>query len=439
MSKLRAHLVGLCILVSGCASFTNPVADAIPVRQVPEECLAPPRDDEATIPLSLLSLPSDSVYRLAPGDTLGIWIEGVLGVVNQVPPLHISTASTPRDQRRANPSVGVPVPVEQDGRITLPLVERLNVAGMTVADIQKLLRNEYTEKRKILKAGNDRILVSVLQARTVRVLVLRQESPLFIQGATGEPVPGGKRGTGQLLEIPAGENDVLHALTLSGGLPGLDAYNKVTIFRNGFRTDLDPRMTIQQFEQQGTPSCAMPAALTIPLRAPAGQWPKLGPNDISLQDGDIVFLEARDRDVFYTGGLIPSGEHVLPRDRSLDVLQAIAMVRGPILNGAFGTNNLAGNLVNPGIGGPSPSLLVVLRKTPSGQLPIRVDLNQAMMDARERIIVQPGDVLLLQEHPREAFARYISQTFFAWNLSYSRIATGTSGGTNVVGVSATAR
>ncbi|MBX9680310.1 MAG: polysaccharide biosynthesis/export family protein [Gemmataceae bacterium] len=438
MSKLRSHLVWLCFLAAGCASFTNPVADAIPVRQVPEECLVPSRDDEATIPLSLLSLPADAVHRVAPGDTLGIWIEGVLGVVNQIPPLHISTSSTPRDQRRANPSVGVPVPVEQDGRITLPLVDRLSVAGMTVGDIQKLLRAEYTDKRKILKAGNDRILVSVLQARTVRVLVLRQESPLFIQGATGEPVPGGKRGTGQLLEMPTGENDLLHALTLSGGLPGLDAYNKVVVFRNGFRTDLDPRTAIQQFEQQGSPSCAFPAALSIPLRAPAGQWPKLGPTDITLQDGDIVFLEARDREVFYTAGLIPSGEHVLPRDRSLDVLQAIAMVRGPILNGAFGTNNLAGNLVNPGIGGPSPSLLVVLRKTPGGHLPIRVDLNQAMMDARERIIIQPGDVLLLQEHPREAFARYISQTFFTWNLSYSRIAGGGSAG-NVVGIAATAR
>jgi hypothetical protein len=34
-----------------------------------------------------------------------------------------------------------------------------------------------------------------------------------------------------------------------------------------------------------------------------------------------------------------------------------------------------------------------------------------MVDARERILVQPRDILVLQETPQEAFARYWSQKF----------------------------
>src|SRR5262249_41434103 len=140
------------------------------------------------------------------------------------------------------------------------------------------------------------------------------------------------------------------------------------------------------------------------------------------QTGDVVFLEARERDTFYTGGLLPSGEFVLPRDRDLDVVEAIARVRGPLLNGAFATNNLAGNLIEPGIGSPSPSLLTVLRRTPGGgRLPIRVDLNRALTEPQESLRVQPGDVLILQEKPSEALARYFTHTFFNFSFAWQAI------------------
>src|SRR5205085_1855588 len=115
--------------------------------------------------------------------------------------------------------------------------------------------------------------------------------------------------------------------------------------------------------------------------------------DVVLHSGDVVLLRARE-EVFYTGGLLPSGEYVLPRDRDLDVVDAISQVRGPLINGAFVNNNLAGNLINPGIGFDNPSLLVVVRRLPGGgQLPIRVDLNVALRDPRERVFVRPGDLL----------------------------------------------
>ena len=126
-----------------------------------------------------------------------------------------------------------------------------------------------------------------------------------------------------------------------------------------------------------------------------------------------------DIEVFYTAGLLPPGEFVLPRDRDLDVVEAIALVKGPMVNGAFAVSNLAGTIIQRGIGSPSPSLLVVLRQMPGqGQIPIRVDLNRALRDRRERIVVQPKDVLILQETPSEAIVRYVTE-MFQFTTSYT--------------------
>jgi hypothetical protein len=57
-------------------------------------------------------------------------------------------------------------------------------------------------------------------------------------------------------------------------------------------------------------------------------------------------------------------------------------------------------------------MLTVIRKTPKGgQITISVDLNRAAQDARERILVQPGDFLVLQETLGESFTRYTTQVF----------------------------
>lgn len=51
----------------------------------------------------------------------------------------------------------------------------------------------------------------------------------------------------------------------------------------------------------------------------------------------------------------------------------------------------------------------MLRRTSDGrQVNIRVDLNQALRDPRENILVQAGDTLLLQETPNEAMTRYLT-------------------------------
>ena len=52
-------------------------------------------------------------------------------------------------------------------------------------------------------------------------------------------MPVHKRGTGQALELPIGENDVLTALAKTGGMPGIDAINEVVIERQRPETPPD--------------------------------------------------------------------------------------------------------------------------------------------------------------------------------------------------------
>src|SRR5262245_390885 len=95
-------LVGLVLLcgVNGCAALTNPVVEGAPVRRLPPELLGESRQDEVTIPLTLLEQQPSDVYLLGPGDVLGIWIEDVLGDPSVPPPLHVAPQVRIREQRR---------------------------------------------------------------------------------------------------------------------------------------------------------------------------------------------------------------------------------------------------------------------------------------------------------------------------------------------------
>jgi hypothetical protein len=258
-------------------------------------------------------------------------------------------------------------------------------------------------------------MVTLMHARAVRVMVFREEVGGFqSQGAGDIAASNIKRGTGHLLDLRAYENDVLHALAWTGGLPGLDAYDSVFVFRGG----LSHPELLARLEQKGAEACSSDWAelnievIHLPTRLPCWDPVPFQPEDIILHDGDAILLEARASDLFYTGGLLPRGEYVLPRDYDLDVVEAVAFVRGTLLNGAFGGNNLNGLLIQPGMGNPNPSALTVVRRSPhGGQISIAVDLNRALQDPRERIIVQPSDILILQETTGEAVARYFTNVF----------------------------
>jgi len=88
-----AHSTSLAVLLlmvlSGCAALTNPVANGVPVRFLPDDLLAESREGFDTIPLTRLRRSPPDKYILAARDTLGIYIEGVLGSAEAPPPVNV--------------------------------------------------------------------------------------------------------------------------------------------------------------------------------------------------------------------------------------------------------------------------------------------------------------------------------------------------------------
>lgn len=418
----QAALLLLTSLLTGCAALTNPGVDGISVRRLPPELLGESKEGLRTIPLSLLGQKPPDVYRLGPGDVLGIWVEGVLGEPDQPIPAPLA------NREGQPPALGYPIPVRDNGTISLPYVKPIRVQGLSVAEVEDAIRKTFLAE-KVLKQGEERIVVTLVTPRTYNVLVIREDSAsptsivsvsTFGRGGVGGSAFLGtpRRGTGAVVNLPAYENDVLHALAQTGGLPGTDAVNAVVIERAAFKNEQDREALLQRYLSAG-PGCGRPdfagsdsSVTRIPLRLRAGEPLTFNAEDVILRSGDIVYIEAREAELFYTAGLLPSGEYILPRDYDLDVIEAVTRIGGPLYNGAFGGSNLAGAIIQPGIGLPSPSLLTVLRKVPGGgQVPIRVDMNLAFRDPRERLLIQPGDVLVLQETPGEAITRYFTQVF----------------------------
>ena len=153
----------------------------------------------------------------------------------------------------------------------------------------------------------------------------------------------------------------------------------------------------------------------IPLRVAPGEQPHFNEQDIMLWDGDVLFVDSRDNEFFYTGGLLGGGQFNLPRDYDLDVLDAIA-----IAEGHYGRNFI--NRPTKALGGVSTlnqditvgaSRVVVIRRLPNGtEIPIKVDLKHALANPGERLAILPGDRIVLEYTHMEAVAAFVERHLF---------------------------
>jgi len=152
-------------------------------------------------------------------------------------------------------------------------------------------------------------------------------------------------------------------------------------------------------------------SITIPTRLGPGEVPNFRPEDIILRDGDIVYVDSRETDVYYTQGLLQGGEFPLPRDFDLDVLAAVSLAGRSV--GAAQQTGILGGAVSQA----QPTELIVLRRLPGDrQLNIRIDLNEAINDPRQRILVKAGDTLTLRFKPQEEIINFASSTFFTFGI-----------------------
>ncbi len=389
--------VCLMMVLSACGCTT---ISSIPVSQLPKQLLEGERkDDFIDINLPRLRQDPPEFYALGPGDVLGLHVPNVLSAgadESVLPQVHYPEDAT------LPPAVGSPIVVREDGTVALPFIDPVSVEGMSLVEATDAIRNAYTNSENPIARDDAQVILTMIRARTTRVLVIREEDG----GKDGVT----KRGTGHVVDLPAYQNDVLHALSETGGMPGTDAENQVYIYRGMMEDGMnyDNMMSNLCMENCQDPCFCNeapvpdpPNVTKIPLRYHPSRPPTFSDEDILLSEGDIVIIRSRDRETFYSAGVLGGGEHQIPRDKDLDVVGAIAIAGGPL--GSVGSG--VGGVGTGGRGGGGqqqnqfcqPSQVLVIRELPcNNQIAIRIDLNKAIADKSQRILIQPGDVVMLR-------------------------------------------
>lgn len=421
VTALSASLM-LVTVLSGCNSMLQ--SSGIPASRVPRALLDIERKNDFE-DISMLRLRQDppEFYAIGPGDVVGFYARNLFQNDDELPPVHY-----PEDSSQP-PAVGVPVPVREDGTISLPFIEPIRIEGLSLVEATELVRRAYTESEaEPILIEDSQISLTMIRRRTVKVLVVREES--------GGEADVTKRGTGHVVDLPAYENDVLHALSETGGLPGIDAKNEILIYRGLFEDGMNYDRILHQAAMDAcdckddcfcdqTVKPDPPNLTRIPLRYNPINPPTFSQEDILLSEGDIVVIKSRDRETFTTGGFLGGGEFPLPRDKDLDVLGAIAMAGGPLGNGgtglgAVGRQNQGGG--NQGV--CQPSDVLIIRKLPCGnQITIKVDLNRAFQNPEERILIQADDFVMLRYKLGEEIAN-LALNLVQFNFLFSGLSGG---------------
>lgn len=416
-----------CVLVSvsftGCTALFSPI-DSIPASRVPRQFLAEPQANKVAIDYSRLRQDKPDFYTLDSDDVLGVFVENVLGEFGSAPPVQI-----PDPNSDLPPAIGFPVPVREDGTLSMPLVSPLPVRGLTIQQAEALITRAYREGPNPILIEKGRIIVTLLRKRTFRVFVVRQDNSLAQRGQQFAGLAQSQivndrsdlSSRGSVLQMPAGQNDIFTALSQTGGIPGVNAKAEIRVLRGDRLATAERDAKMAEFYRTNRPDQfpygVLPGiedetnTLKIPLRLKPGETPNIRPQDIILRDGDILFVDSRLTDVYYTGGLLGGGEFPLPRDYDLDVLSAIQLGRFSV--GTAQQSGLIGGTVQQA----QPTELILLRRIPGDkQLAIRIDLNDAINDPRQRLLVKAGDTLLLRFKPQEELLNFASATFFTFGL-----------------------
>jgi len=356
------------------------------------------------VPFAALGQPRNSEHLIGPGDTLAIYVFGVFPPTEDETPIQTRTQAVnqlyyPPNGTEVSANTGLPVRVLPDGTVDLPLVPSINIEGLSLNQAVEKIRNTYLEE-KVVQKGRERITVGLLTPRVSRVVIFREDTPsssIAINPASN--IKHVHRGSGQVIDLPVYENDVLHALAATGGLPGTDAKRELWVIRNSPSMDrtfinLDQVNSMVQGVLPGTNS---PEVIRIPLVGCPDSLIPFRTEDVTLNEGDVVYLP-RCNQYFTTGGMIPGARIPLPRDEDVDVLEAIGMATGSV-GGPLGQS---GSVLAAGKVGSlkEPSRVLILRMLPDGrQITIRVDLDRAIKDEKERILIQHEDVVMLYFKP----------------------------------------
>ena len=286
------------------------------------------------------------------------------------------------------------------GEIQLPMVGAVKVGGMNLQRAQQAITAAYANGFLV----KPRVSVALAEKATVSVVVL------------------GKVNRPGVVLLTRYENDIAHALAQAGGLAE-DAAERIEVHRRPLSPIRTPPLRTKPLTplpgvrrppsatEDITQMARSTAKLVIPLRGLPGE--SINPRDVVLRPDDVIVVPNRRNEVFYVVGQLDTsnvvrftagererelgGGFILPRDREVDVVTAVAMA----------------GYIDPI---DSPTTVTVHRTLPCGDpLLINVDLIKARFDRRENVNVLPGDIIYLNPdghwYFRRTLDRIIPQVF----------------------------
>jgi polysaccharide export outer membrane protein len=226
------------------------------------------------------------------------------------------------------------VRVADDGSITLPLLGRLEVAGLTKGDLEKLIATML--EAKYVRDPQVTIFVKEYESRKVAV-----------SGAVKKP------DTYEML----GEKTLLEMISMAGGLDK-DLGREIIVFR--------------QAEDGSTQRLAVDLERLVYDADPALNLP--------VSPGDIIYVPAVEKvRIFVNGAVKNPNLYEIPRDEPVTVLKAVTI--------AGGTTDRA-----------SEKRVQVIRTNPDGtRQTIPVDLRKVKRGKAEDPVLQRDDLVLVPE------------------------------------------
>ena len=282
-------------------------------------------------------------------------------------------------------STTTPLRVADDGTVTVPLVGKVGVAGMTAEQAEQVISAESVT-RGVFR--NPCFTVTIKQCRTNKVTVV---------GAVNKP------GTH---ELTRGSSSLMDALVAAHGLCK-DASGEVEIRRADTRDSVSVAPAERLPYMAGKPGAdgelvayqaapALPTIVKVNLTATTVGMEKAP----ELRDGDVVYVTKRQLRPVYVLGLVRKpGEVPFPVNQDFRVLDALSL--------AGGCSNVVADSV------------LIIRQPPGDAPPVRIALSiQDAKNGRDNLPLAPGDTVSVEQTAATAVVDVV-QTFVRFGIGSS--------------------
>ncbi len=166
ISARRANLCSILIVLTalpGCYSISN-VKNSVPANRLPRHFLGAPKESQSPVQFASLGQEKPVEHIIGGGDTLSVYIFGIFPSDDQGTPLvqrsqQVNQRYYPPHGGIVGPATGLPVVVNVDGTIELPIVGSFQVGGLTIPEVIQNLKEAY-RKEEVLAEGRERVSVT---------------------------------------------------------------------------------------------------------------------------------------------------------------------------------------------------------------------------------------------------------------------------------------